>query len=57
MIVLIAILLFIITITAVVLIDISSGQWKMSNNMFDEEELKEQEEYLKQYLKDRGTIK
>ena len=57
MVVLIAILLFIITITAVVLIDISSGQWKMTNNIFDEEELKEQEEYLKQYLKDKGTIK
>lgn len=57
MIVLIAILLFIITITVVVLIDISSGQWKMSNNIFDEEKLKEQEEYLKQYLKDKETIK
>ena len=57
MVVLIAILLFIITITAVILIDISSGRWKMSNNIFDEEELKEQEEYLKQYLKDKGTIK
>ena len=57
MVVLIAILLFIIMITAVVLVDISSGQWRMSNNIFDEKELKEQEEYLKQYLKDKGTIK